>query len=70
MLAAQYVIEQGTINTGIVYVDDDCIFYKPSSGKLHKIKIADIAVIGEYTLNDTPLNKNCWHAVFVAANGN
>lgn len=68
MLAAQHVIEQGTVDTGIVYVEQETIFYKNQFGKLYKIRIADIAVIGEYTLNDQPLNKNCWYVVFVENN--
>jgi hypothetical protein len=69
MLTAQYVIEQGTISTGIVYVEDESIFYKTQSGKIYKIRIADIAIIGEYTLNNNPLNKNAWHIVFVDNDG-
>jgi hypothetical protein len=69
MLAAQYVIEQGTINSGIVYVENETLFYKTQSDKLYKIRIADIAVIGEYTLNNNPLNKNCWDLVVVSNNG-
>ena len=69
MLAAQYVIEQGTIDSGIVYVENETLFYKIESDKLYKIRIADIAVIGEYTLNNNPLNKSCWNLVLVSNNG-
>jgi hypothetical protein len=64
------VIEPGTINTGIVYVKDNCIIYEPKSGKPVSIAFADIAIIGEYTINDHPLHKNHWHLVFVRKNGN
>jgi hypothetical protein len=63
------VIEPGTINTGIVYVKDNCIFYYPKSAQSLRIAITDIAIIGEYTLNDHPLTKNYWYMVFVRSNG-
>jgi hypothetical protein len=67
----EHVIEPGTVETGIVYVQNNCIFYEPKSGRKTKISIAidDIVLIGEYAINNYPLNKNHWFMVFVSKKG-
>jgi hypothetical protein len=67
----EHVIEQGTIETGIVYVQNNCIFYEPKAGRNNKISIAidGIVLIGEYTINNHLLSKNHWFMVFVSKKG-
>jgi hypothetical protein len=63
------IIETGTIRTGVVSVKDAVLLYEPLQGQKIQISLAEIAVIGEYTINKHPFAKGNWHVAFVKRDG-
>lgn len=63
------IIEPNTIQTGAVYMRDNTIMYRCGHKAILEVNLADVVLLGEYTINNHPLNKGSWHLVFVHGNG-